>query len=126
MQAIKIYKTSKGIIIHQGNDFFLSKEPEWDKFINHKDLFKKVNNDLKGLMANSDLSEMMVDNLTAPIGAQEIWAAGVTYLRSREARMEESKDAGGGDFYAKVYEASSPERFFKHTADRTVGYATHV
>jgi len=121
MQAIKIYKTSKGIVIHQGNDFFLSKEPEWDKFINRKDLFKKVNNDLKGLTANSDLSEMIVDNLTAPIGAQEIWAAGVTYLRSREARMEESKDAGGGDFYAKVYEADRPELFFKATAYRTVG-----
>jgi len=121
MQAIKIYKTSKGIVIHQGNDFFLSKEPEWDKFINRKDLFKKVNDDLKGLKANSDLSEMIVDNLTAPIGAQEIWAAGVTYLRSREARMEESKDAGGGDFYAKVYEADRPELFFKATAYRTVG-----
>ena len=121
MQAMKIYKTSKGIVIQQGNDFFLSKEPEWDKFINRKDLFKKVNNDLKGLTANSDLSEMIVDNLTAPIGAQEIWAAGVTYLRSREARMEESKDAGGGDFYAKVYEADRPELFFKATAYRTVG-----
>ncbi len=121
MQAIKIYKTSKGIVIHQGNDFFLSKESEWDKFINRKDLFKKVNDDLKGLKANSDLSEMIVDNLTAPIGAQEIWAAGVTYLRSREARMEESKDAGGGDFYAKVYEANRPELFFKATAYRTVG-----
>ena len=121
MQAIKIYKTSNGIVIHQGNDFFLSKESEWDKFINRKDLFKKVNDDLKGLKANSDLSEMIVDNLIAPIGAQEIWAAGVTYLRSREARMEESKDAGGGDFYAKVYEADRPELFFKATAYRTVG-----
>src|SRR5690606_8105361 len=33
--------------------------------------------------------------LRAPIGSQEIWAAGVTYLRSKTARMEESKDAGG-------------------------------
>ena len=59
MQAIKIYKTSKGIVIHQDNDFFLSKESDWDKFINRKDLFKKVNDELKGLKANSDLSEMM-------------------------------------------------------------------
>jgi 2-dehydro-3-deoxy-D-arabinonate dehydratase len=71
MQAIKIYKTSKGIVIRQGNDFFLSKESEWDKFINRKDLFKNVNDDLKGLKANSDLSEMIVDNLTAPMGAQD-------------------------------------------------------
>src|SRR6476660_5943716 len=121
MQAIKIYKTNKGIVIHQGNYFFLSKEPEWDRFINRKDLFKKVNADLKGLTANSDLSEVIGKNLTTPISGQEIWAAGVTYLRSREARMEESKDAGGGDFYAKVYEASRPELFFKAPAYRTVG-----
>src|SRR5204862_1018624 len=52
---------------------------------------------------------------------QEMWAAGITYLRSREARMEESKDAGGGDFYAKVYDANRPELFFKAPAYRTVG-----
>src|SRR5690349_22985120 len=49
----------------------------------------------------------------APIGNQEVWAAGVTYLRSRTARMEESKDAGGGTFYDKVYHADRPELFFK-------------
>ena len=121
MQAIKIYKTRKGIVIHRDGDFFLSEQPDWDKFINRKDLFKKVNDELKGLKADSDLSEMMIDKLTAPIGGQEIWAAGVTYLRSREARMEESKDAGGGDFYAKVYDAHRPELFFKAPAYRTVG-----
>jgi len=56
--------------------------------------------------------------LTAPIGTQEVWAAGVTYLRSRTARMEESKDAGGGTFYDKVYNADRPELFFKGTPHR--------
>ena len=42
-------------------------------------------------------------------------------MRSREARIEESKDAGGGDFYARVYDAARPELFFKATAYRTVG-----
>ena len=121
MQAIKIYKTSKGIVIRQGNDLFLSKVSDWDKFINRKDLFKKVNDDLKNLKADDDLPELIANNLMAPISGQEIWAAGVTYLRSREARMEESKDAGGGDFYAKVYEARRPELFFKAPAYRTVG-----
>ena len=59
--------------------------------------------------------------LLAPIGQQEVWAAGVTYYRSRGARMEESKDAGGGDFYDRVYSAERPELFFKSTASRTVG-----
>jgi len=57
----------------------------------------------------------------APIGGQEVWAAGVTYFRSRDARIEESKDAGGGDFYARVYEAERPELFFKATSRRVAG-----
>lgn len=57
--------------------------------------------------------------LGAPIASQEIWAAGVTYLRSMTARMEESKDAGGGTFYDRVYSADRPELFFKGNALRT-------
>jgi 2-dehydro-3-deoxy-D-arabinonate dehydratase len=57
----------------------------------------------------------------APIGRQEVWAAGVTYYRSRDARMEESRDAAGGDFYARVYEAERPELFFKSSPHRVVG-----
>jgi 2-dehydro-3-deoxy-D-arabinonate dehydratase len=56
-----------------------------------------------------------------PLHSQEVWAAGVTYYRSRTARMEESKDAGGGSFYDKVYEADRPELFFKATPHRVVG-----
>jgi 2-dehydro-3-deoxy-D-arabinonate dehydratase len=59
--------------------------------------------------------------LRAPLESQEIWAAGVTYLRSRTARMEEAKAAGGGDFYDRVYEAERPELFFKATPHRVVG-----
>jgi 2-dehydro-3-deoxy-D-arabinonate dehydratase len=62
----------------------------------------------------------------APIGSQEVWAAGVTYLRSRTARMEESKDAGGGTFYDKVYHAERPELFFKGTPHRVAGPGTPV
>jgi len=54
-----------------------------------------------------------------PLDAQEVWAAGVTYTRSREARQEESED--GGDVYARVYDAPRPEIFFKATAKNTVG-----
>ncbi|MCU7552287.1 hypothetical protein OCK74_24420 [Chitinophagaceae bacterium LB-8] len=63
----------------------------------------------------------------APIGSkQELWACGVTYLRSKIGRQEESKDAGGGDFYARVYEAERPEVFFKSTPHRVVGYNQKV
>lgn len=51
----------------------------------------------------------------------EIWAAGVTYLRSKSARMEESEEAGGDVFYDLVYEAERPELFFKSMGRRAVG-----
>jgi len=57
--------------------------------------------------------------LRAPIDRQEVWAAGVTYIRSRKARMDES--AGASMFYDKVYEAPRPELFFKATPRRVSG-----
>jgi 2-dehydro-3-deoxy-D-arabinonate dehydratase len=60
-------------------------------------------------------------HILAPIANQEIWASGVTYMRSKHARMEESKESGGATFYDKVYDAERPELFFKATASRTVG-----
>jgi 2-dehydro-3-deoxy-D-arabinonate dehydratase len=54
----------------------------------------------------------------APVGGQEVWAAGVTFAMSRSARNEES---GGHDFYDKVYEAERPELFFKAAPGRVRG-----
>lgn len=68
-----------------------------------------------------DLAEMY-----APLDFQEVWAAGVTYFRSREARMDESKDTGGGTFYDRVYNAPRPELFFKSTPERVVGPGAEV
>lgn len=62
----------------------------------------------------------------APLGDQEIWASGVTYFRSRTARMEEAESAGGDVFYDKVYEAPRPELFFKATAARCRGHLDRV
>jgi 2-dehydro-3-deoxy-D-arabinonate dehydratase len=62
-----------------------------------------------------------LNDVLPPLVSQELWACGVTYLRSKLGRQEESKDAGGGDFYARVYEADRPEVFFKSTAHRVVG-----
>jgi 2-dehydro-3-deoxy-D-arabinonate dehydratase len=57
----------------------------------------------------------------APLEKQEVWAAGVTYFRSRTARMEESKAASGSSFYDLVYNAERPELFFKAAPWRVVG-----
>jgi len=118
---MKIYKTTRGIVIQQNEDFFISKELDWDVFVNRPGLFKKISKEIDDLNADKNLSALIDTDLLPPISKQEIWASGVTYLRSREARMEEAKDAGGGDFYARVYEAQRPELFFKAPGYRTVG-----
>ena len=68
-------------------------------------------------------SAAVTDNATpaalAPLESQEVWAAGVTYERSREARQEEAAD--GGDVYARVYRAQRPELFYKGSARTVVG-----
>jgi 2-dehydro-3-deoxy-D-arabinonate dehydratase len=83
-----------------------------------------VPSDLAAAWFNSGSAAEPPDDevVLAPIGSQEVWAAGVTYLRSRVARAVESKDAGGDAFYDLVYEAERPELFFKATAHRVVGH----
>lgn len=67
------------------------------------------------------IPEALPQEFLAPLQSQEIWAAGVTYFRSRTARMAEAAGAGGGDFYDRVYSAERPELFFKATPHRVVG-----
>ncbi|MFO0843822.1 MAG: hypothetical protein U0797_15740 [Gemmataceae bacterium] len=59
--------------------------------------------------------------LLPPIDHQEVWAAGVTYKRSKVAREEESAGSGASRFYDLVYTAPRPELFFKASARRVVG-----
>ena len=61
--------------------------------------------------------------MRAPVDQQEVWAAGVTYRRSRDARMEESSQQ---DVYEKVYDATRPEIFFKAAAWRCVGDGARI
>jgi len=70
----------------------------------------------------ADAKTPVTGSLAAPIAPEiELWGAGVTYLRSRDARKEES---GVPDVYQRVYEADRPELFFKSTAVRARG--THA
>jgi 2-dehydro-3-deoxy-D-arabinonate dehydratase len=123
---MKIYNTKRGIVIEHLGDYFLSTESDWNVFINRPKLFSQILEEIWTLNPDPSLADFSSANLVAPISKQEVWASGVTYLRSREARMEESKDTGGGDFYARVYEASRPELFFKATSHRTVGSGDYV
>jgi 2-dehydro-3-deoxy-D-arabinonate dehydratase len=118
---MRVYKTATEIIIEHQQHHYRSNEANWDTFVNRPNLYAEILREIDRLQSDSALAARCQASSVAPIGSQEVWASGVTYLRSREARMEESKDAGGGDFYARVYEADRPELFFKAPAYRTVG-----
>jgi 2-dehydro-3-deoxy-D-arabinonate dehydratase len=75
---------------------------------------------LKAADVMSAVSSAASPHLLAPLDLQEVWAAGVTYERSRVARMEET--AGAETFYDKVYTAERPEVFFKGAASRVSGH----
>ena len=119
---MKIYKTTSGIIIEAYEKFYRSEAKNWDLFINKDNLYDSLTTEIQSL---NEIS-WNYEGIIAPISTQEIWASGVTYMRSREARMDESKESGGADFYAKVYEAERPELFFKSTAARCVGTGEKV
>ncbi len=123
---MKIYRTRKGIVIEHHGGYYPSATSDWDTCVNRPNLFNTLSGEIKNVKADATLQKLIEAELLAPIGSQEVWASGVTYLRSREARMEESKDAGGGDFYARVYEADRPELFFKAPAYRVVGSGDKV
>jgi len=119
---MRLYKTKSDIIIESESEkkFFVARHNDWDSFVNRDNLYEHVTSEIPH---SKPVTEQWLSSQTleAPIVSQEIWAAGVTYLRSRDARIEESKDAGGGTFYDKVYAADRPELFFKGTRHRTVG-----
>jgi 2-dehydro-3-deoxy-D-arabinonate dehydratase len=111
---MRLYRTKKGNLVENQEKFWIF-EKGWDELINRNELYGYLAN---AVSRNKEVSAMeaadlMEQDLLAPIGSQEVWAAGVTYLRSRDARMEESRESGGASFYDKVYEAERPELFFK-------------
>lgn len=123
---MKLYKTNKGNILDIDGQFFINTD-DFDTLINRENLhqylkaatgFQSIDAEEAAAILNSDLQ--------APIQSQEVWAAGVTYLRSRDARMEESKESGGATFYDKVYIADRPELFFKSLAHRVAGHKDTV
>ena len=113
---MKLFKTSHGIIAEADTQFYQLPETDWDTLFNRPNLLASLREEIKSLTPI-----VQVSDIVAPIGTQEVWAAGVTYYRSRTARMEESKDAGGGSFYDRVYSADRPELFFKANPHRVAG-----
>lgn len=121
---MKVFNTTAGVLVEHNGHYYISKEVGFDILINTPSLYKVLAEMIKNTpeVDKPNLDEILLP----PIISQEVWASGVTYLRSKTARMEESKDSGGGDFYDKVYQADRPEIFFKATAARTVGHGQGI
>jgi 2-dehydro-3-deoxy-D-arabinonate dehydratase len=114
---VKLYRTTRGIFVEEKENFYAVSTIEWDELIASVDLHAYLHAAIKG----EPVRQFDSTTILAPVVNQEVWAAGVTYYRSRNARMEESREAGGGDFYDRVYSAERPELFFKATGSRVVG-----
>lgn len=120
---MRLYRTKSGCFVEEAGRCVLVNCASWDQLLTLDDLEGKLREQMEGGASRSGFDAAEVQ---APILSQEVWAAGVTYYRSRGARMEEAKDAGGGSFYDRVYTAERPELFFKSTGHRTVGTGEKV
>lgn len=120
-----LYQFPDHILLQSGKEQFRIRDLSWDELVNRDDLYvflQQLSESHRSLTDEVNLDQP----LPPPIGRQEIWAAGVTYLRSKEARMKEAEEAGGGDFYDRVYDAPRPELFPKGNALRAVGHRGEV
>lgn len=111
---MKLYRMSEGIFVEEGGRFYAVDAESWDELIGGTGLLERARKACGGTAVTIDVTKAF-----APVVGQEVWAAGVTYYRSRSARIEESK--GAGSFYDRVYEAERPELFFKAVGTRVIG-----
>jgi 2-dehydro-3-deoxy-D-arabinonate dehydratase len=118
---MKLYRTPTAILVESANTFHPIPAQDWDELISSPSLHARAEAATHTPAITFDPASAL-----APIVSQEVWAAGVTYYRSRNARIEESKDAGGGTFYDRVYAAERPELFFKAVGARVVGLGGRV
>jgi 2-dehydro-3-deoxy-D-arabinonate dehydratase len=112
---MRVYRTPRGPVAEHDGAFH-PVGTDWDSLINRADLHSYLRHAVDRAVGESSIGQVV-----APVGTQEVWAAGVTYYRSRTARLEESKAGGGATFYDRVYEADRPELFFKAAPWRVRG-----
>ncbi|GAC1414750.1 MAG: fumarylacetoacetate hydrolase family protein [Acidobacteriaceae bacterium] len=113
---MKLYRMQHGNFVEQSGNFFAIEGSGWNELISEPGLVQKARLACAGSPVAVNANEAL-----APVDTQEVWASGVTYYRSRSARIEESKDAGGGTFYDRVYSAERPELFFKSIGRKVIG-----
>jgi 2-dehydro-3-deoxy-D-arabinonate dehydratase len=120
---LTLYRTADALYVEHESKYYRLAETSLDELIAHEDLHGHLS---AHITRTSPTNDLINTKLEAPIEDQEVWASGVTYYSSRRARIAESKDAGGGDFYDRVYTAERPELFFKAVAHKVAGPNSHV
>ncbi len=120
---MRLYRTLSGPVVEQDGSWHRLPEQPWDDLINRDDLGAHLTAQIRNVRPDPKEADLLAGPLPPPIGSQEVWASGVTYLRSRQAREEEAQTA---DVYARVYAAERPELFFKAPAWRVVGHGGAV
>jgi 2-dehydro-3-deoxy-D-arabinonate dehydratase len=128
LRIIRFKKNEQMLLaaVNEGNEVYILPDEDFISFIREAKREGKTPNERLQAIVNASIpiSEKLEQlSLGTPIDAPEVWAAGVTYQKSKEARNYEAT-AGKLDattFYDKVYDAERPEIFFKSTAARTVG-----
>jgi 2-dehydro-3-deoxy-D-arabinonate dehydratase len=117
---MKLYRRQGGVAIETEKGNFFSRIPILDSLFQQH----QPSEWLRSRLSSFEPSSPDEGPLLPPLESQEVWAAGVTYRRSREARMEESEKEA--DVYDRVYRAERPELFFKATPYRVVGHGGEV
>nr|WP_299385886.1 fumarylacetoacetate hydrolase family protein [Allomuricauda sp.] len=122
---MNLYKIGTRAFVETDGRYVCKDISDWTTFLNRDDLYAKLKSEISD-WEETDSSFLDSQRFDPPMGDQEIWAAGVTYERSKTARMDESKESGGSVFYDMVYDAERPELFFKATSQRCVGSGDEV
>lgn len=115
-----LYKIHEGIVVHHKGNWYLMDYIGWDELVGMESMYAFLEDRIRQSIPEEQPPD--IDKMLPPIGTQEVWAAGVTYFKSRTARMEESSSAGGSDFYDRVYHADRPELFMKATWHRVLAH----
>ncbi len=118
---MKLYRTQEGILVEKDSVYYRPELPDWNMLVNHPNLPAYLAGAVEKTSLTGVVAELRPERVLPPVVGQEVWASGVTYYRSKVARMEESQDAGGGTFYDRVYDAERPELFFKSSPSKVVG-----
>jgi 2-dehydro-3-deoxy-D-arabinonate dehydratase len=125
--VMQLYQTKSGPVLSYNERFYFVSQA-WDELVNRDGLETYLLSRLKTFepLGPGEEALFIKGAVLPPIGSQEVWAAGVTYLKSRDARMEESQNSGAASLYDMVYDAERPELFFKATPQRVAGHGDEV